>query len=134
MAKKFLFNVGTSDVLILKNFGTSDVQKLIKIPGFHNLRNTVIAATVALSLGCPKEKIIKAIKNFRGMEHRLELIKTIRINQPNQHKSVFIKFYNDSASTNPQTAVAAIRSFNEPKILIAGGKDKNLDYSPSPKR
>ena len=60
----------------------------------------------------------------------MELIKTIRINQPNQHKSVFIKFYNDSASTNPQTAVAAIRSFNEPKILIAGGKDKNLDYSP----
>lgn len=111
-------NIGCPD--IEKIFGASDVKKLIKIPGFHNIRNTVMAANVALSLKCPKNKILNAIKNFKGNEHRLELVGKIN----------GISFYNDSASTNPQTAVAAIKSFSEPKILIAGGKDKNLNYSP----
>jgi len=133
---------------IKKIFGVTNSQKLIKLPGFHNLKNTLMAATVALSLGCPKEKILKVIKNFRGNEHRLELIRTIhgyarirkQINtdknkirvHPRSHlrSSVCIKFYNDSASTNPQTTVAAIQAFSEPKILIAGGKDKGLNYSP----
>ncbi len=106
------------------------IKEIIKIPGEHNFRNAVMAATVALSLGCPKDKILKVVKNFRGNEHRLELIRTIRINQLNQHKSASIKFYNDSASTNPQTAAAAIKAFKEPKILISGGKDKGLNYSP----
>jgi|GEM_PF-276743 len=116
---------------IKKIFGATDSQKkLIKLPGFHNLKNALMAATVALSLGCPKEKILKVIKNFRGNEHRLELIRTSRINQLSQRKSASIKFYNDSASTNPQTTAAAIQAFSEPKILIAGGKDKGLNYSP----
>jgi len=102
----------------------------LKIPGEHNFKNAVMAASIALSLGCPKEKILKVVKNFHGNEHRLELIRTIRINQLNKHKSASIKFYNDSASTNPQTAAAAIRAFKEPKILISGGKDKGLNYSP----
>jgi len=92
----------------------------LKMPGEHNFKNAVMATRVALSLGCPKEKIIKVVKNFRGNEHRLELARKIGE----------INFYNDSASTNPQTAAAAIRAFKEPKILIAGGKDKGLNYSP----
>lgn len=95
-------------------------RRNIKIPGEHNIKNAVMAASVALSLGCPKNKILKTIKNFKGNKHRLELVRKIN----------GISFYNDSASTNPQTAAAAIRSFSEPKILIAGGKDKNLNYSP----
>jgi len=106
------------------------IKEIIKIPGEHNLKNAVMATIVALSLGCPKEKILKVVKNFRGNEHRLELVRTIRINQLNQHESASIKFYNDSASTNPQTAAAAVKAFKEPKILIAGGKDKGLNYSP----
>ncbi|MDP2918541.1 MAG: Mur ligase family protein, partial [bacterium] len=61
------------------------IKSVIKIPGTHNLKNAIMAATVALSLDCPKEKIIKTIKNFHGLEHRLELIKNIRINQSNRH-------------------------------------------------
>ncbi|MBI2099654.1 UDP-N-acetylmuramoyl-L-alanine--D-glutamate ligase, partial [Candidatus Uhrbacteria bacterium] len=61
------------------------------------------------------------LKSFGGLPHRLKLIRTIK----------GMKFYNDSASTNPETAAAAIASFpNQPKILIMGGKDKNLDYEP----
>jgi len=105
-------------------------QKDLKIAGEHNFKNAIMATSIALSLGCPKNKILKVVKNFRGNEHRLELARTIRINQQNQHRSAFIKFYNDSASTNPQTAAAAIRAFKQPKILISGGKDKGLNYSP----
>ncbi|OGM89748.1 UDP-N-acetylmuramoylalanine--D-glutamate ligase [Candidatus Wolfebacteria bacterium RBG_13_41_7] len=107
----------------------------LKMPGEHNVKNAAMAAAVALSLGCPKEKIAKVIKNFKGNEHRLELTRIIRVNPckrsvSNPCKSVSIKFYNDSASTNPQTTIAAINAFKEPKILIAGGKDKGLNYSP----
>lgn len=104
--------------------------EILKIPGPHNFKNAAMAATVALSLGCPKNKIIKTIKNFKGNEHRLEFVRGIRINQPNQHKSAVLNFYNDSASTNPQTAAAAVKSFKTPSILIAGGKDKELNYFP----
>ncbi len=104
----------------------ANLDYILKIPGRHNLKNAIMATTVASSLGCPKNKIITTVKNFHGNEHRLELIRTIHL-----HSGCVIKFYNDSASTNPQTAAAAIRAFpNQPKILIAGGKDKNLDYSP----
>ena len=107
--------------------------KDLKMPGEHNLKNAAMAVTVALSLGCPKNKILKVVKNFRGNEHRLELVRIIKIpakKHSNILENVRMLFYNDSASTNPQTAAAAIRAFKEPKILIAGGKDKGLDYSP----
>ncbi len=102
-----------------RNFKLFKLENL-KMPGEHNLKNAIMATTVALSLGYPKKKILKVVKNFYGNEHRLELTKKIK----------GISFYNDSASTNPQTAVAAIRAFKEPIILISGGKDKGLNYSP----
>jgi len=121
-------------------------QKDLKIPGYHNFKNAAMAANIALLLGCPKEKILKVVKNFKGNEHRLELVKTIKCDSklrihPNlriknfadSHKFVVlhrsIKFYNDSASTVPQTTAAAASAFKEPKILIVGGRDKNLDYA-----
>ncbi|MBI4160249.1 UDP-N-acetylmuramoyl-L-alanine--D-glutamate ligase [Candidatus Wolfebacteria bacterium] len=109
----------------------NDIAQIIKIPGKHNLKNARMATTVALSLGCSGGIILKTIKNFHGNEHRLELTRVIRAYQHRDpRESAFIKFYNDSASTNPQTTAAAIQAFKEPKILIAGGKDKNLNYSP----
>jgi UDP-N-acetylmuramoylalanine--D-glutamate ligase len=97
----------------------------LKIVGEHNLKNVAMAATVAQSLGIKPDIIKKVVKNYRGMEHRLELVHS------NILENVGMNFYNDSASTNPYTAAAAIRAFpNQPKILICGGKDKNLDYTP----
>ena len=98
-------------------FGPED----LKIPGIHNFRNAVMAATVAKNLGVPEKKIIEEAKNFRGLEHRLEFAKKIGD----------VEFYNDSASTNPGTVAAAVSALgNKPLILIAGGQDKNLDYLP----
>jgi UDP-N-acetylmuramoylalanine--D-glutamate ligase len=94
---------------------------ILKIPGNHNFKNAVMAATVAKYLGIPISTILRTVKNYRGMEHRLEFVRHIKS----------VSFWNDSASTNPQTAAAAIHAFpNAPKILIAGGQDKGLDYAP----
>ncbi|MEK7555326.1 MAG: UDP-N-acetylmuramoyl-L-alanine--D-glutamate ligase [Patescibacteria group bacterium] len=118
------------------------IKLVIKMPGSHNIKNAVMAATVAKNIGVPDKIILKTIKKFRGLEHRLEFVRVINK----------IKFYNDSASTNPQTAAAAIKAFpNKLKtralkalsarpstkrnafsalVLIVGGKDKNLNFSP----
>ncbi|MEK9180537.1 MAG: UDP-N-acetylmuramoyl-L-alanine--D-glutamate ligase [Patescibacteria group bacterium] len=100
-----------------KSFGPAD----LKLPGAHNFRNVVMAATVAQNLGIPQSVIKEAVKNFPGTEHRLEFVGNL----------AGVAFYNDSASTNPQTAAAAILAFpRQSKILIAGGQDKGLDYKP----
>lgn len=91
----------------------------LQLLGQHNWDN-VCAATLAASLaGSSLEAIKKTIFSFKGLEHRLEYVKTI-----NQ-----IAFYNDSFSTTPETTVAAIKSFKKPLVLIAGGSEKGSDYT-----
>ncbi len=109
------------DEKTFKLFSAEDMA----MKGWHNFRNAVMAAVIAKSLGVPEKIIAKAARSFHGTEHRLELVCKLIKNG----KRIF--FFNDSASTNPQTAAAAIESFpEEEKILIAGGQDKNLDYGP----
>jgi len=117
--RKIKINPSSANIFLDKN-DLAEIRNRIKIPGEHNYKNAVMAASVAASLGVPKKSIFRAVAVFRGTKYRLELIRT----------AGNIKFYNDSASTNPQTAAAAVKAFSEPKILIAGGKDKNLDYAP----
>ena len=98
-------------------------QDDLKIRGVHNYRNAVMAAIVAKHLKTSKKAILMTVKKFRGLEHRLEFVRKIRE----------VSIYNDSISTNPQTVVAAVESFpKEVKILIAGGRDKNLSYDYKP--
>ena len=93
----------------------------LKIPGEHNRKNAAMVMAVANELKVPQKGVIQVLKKFGGLTHRLQLVRTIK----------GVKFYNDSASTNPETTAAAIMSFpNHPKIIIMGGKDKNLDYEP----
>ena len=87
--------------------------------GRHNWGNVVAAITAARLAGASIEGIKKAVYSFKGLPYRLELIKTIND----------VSFYNDSASTIPETAIAAIQSFSQPMILVLGGSDKNSDYS-----
>lgn len=97
----------------------------MRMKGWHNFRNAVMAAAIAKSFGVPEKTIANTARAFRGTEHRLELV--CKITKGGKR----ICFFNDSASTNPQTAAAAIQAFpGEKKILIAGGQDKNLDYKP----
>ena len=110
------------DKLILKDDATNEAllnKSEVTLRGEHNLENISAAAIAAYLAGADLESIKKVIKNFKGLEHRLEFI--------GQHAGV--KFYNDSFSTTPDTAIAAVRAFFEPVILIAGGSEKNADYS-----
>jgi UDP-N-acetylmuramoylalanine--D-glutamate ligase len=91
----------------------------ILLPGKHNWEN-VCAATMASHLaGVSKENIAFVLKTFKGLEHRLELVATVN----------GVRYYDDSFSTTPETAIAAIEAFKEPEILILGGSSKNSDFS-----
>ena len=99
----------------------SPAKKHAITPKQDNLRkNFEMASAVARTCGCSNTVIEKTIKAFTGLEHRLELVRKIKS----------IAFYNDSAGTNPVATVAAILSFKEPVVLIAGGKDKGFSYAP----
>ncbi|MDO8515162.1 MAG: UDP-N-acetylmuramoyl-L-alanine--D-glutamate ligase, partial [bacterium] len=104
---------------ISKNALKNMTNDEIGLRGEHNRENVVAAATVAKLLNINEVIIRKVIKNFKGLEHRLEEVKIVN----------GIKFYNDSFSTIPETAIAAIKAFKEPIILIIGGSSKNSDFS-----
>lgn len=87
--------------------------------GDHNLQNVLAAAMTALVFKADLEKIIEVIKTFKGLEHRLEFVREVR----------GVKYYNDSFSTTPETAIAAIKAFTEPEVLILGGSEKGSDYT-----
>jgi len=91
-----------------------------KVKGKHNRENIMVSMMVARICGCLPEKIQDTILKFPGLEHRMEFVK--EIDQ--------VAYYNDSKATNVGAMVMAMESFQEPIILIAGGKDKGLDFSP----
>lgn len=93
----------------------SDVQ----LRGRHNLGNAAAAIAAAKLLGVDNEAIGQALRGFTGLPHRIQKV----------YEAGGVAWYDDSIATNPGSAVAAIRSFAEPIILVAGGSDKGLDYS-----
>jgi UDP-N-acetylmuramoylalanine--D-glutamate ligase len=89
------------------------------IPGKHNRMNGEAAIRAALAVGVKNKEIIgQGLKNFTGLPHRLKCVR--EVNE--------VKYYDDSISTTPGSAIAAIRSFAGPKILILGGSDKGSEY------
>jgi UDP-N-acetylmuramoylalanine--D-glutamate ligase len=78
------------------------------------------AVTVAKICSCPNGAIQLVLESFKGLPHRLEFVR----------KLDGVSFYNDSKGTNVGSVVKSLRSFSEPIILIAGGKDKGGDYGP----
>ncbi len=93
--------------------------KDVALPGSHNLENVCAAILAASMAGVDIKSIIPVVKEFTGLPYRLELISTVK----------GVKYYNDSFSTTPETAIAAIESFDNPEILILGGSSKNSDFS-----
>jgi len=90
------------------------------IQGFHQKQNLLIAALALLDLGLDADFIRESLGRFPGIEHRLEFF----------HESGGIKFYNDSAATIPEAAAAALNAFEKPPVLVTGGTDKELDFTP----
>lgn len=90
----------------------------IALPGAHNLQNVIAACAAAKIKSVPIGNIAGIIGSFKGLIHRLQLVGEIN----------GVKFCNDSFSTVPETTIAAIDSFQSPKILILGGSSKNSDF------
>jgi UDP-N-acetylmuramoylalanine--D-glutamate ligase len=89
------------------------------LPGRHNLSNLLAAVAVGLLFGLAPDAIRRQAATFRGVEHRLELVAEID----------GVRFVNDSQGTQPDAVAAALRSFEAPLVLIAGGRDKGIDLA-----
>lgn len=91
----------------------------ILLPGRHNLENVCAAVMAAILAGVNRKHIVSVLKEFIGLEHRLELVREVD----------GVRYYDDSFSTTPETAIAAIEAFSSPEILILGGSHKGSDFS-----
>ena len=103
---------------------TELVPQKILTPGSHQKINMLSAALAVFALGGKADTIRSALSTFPGIEHRLELF----------HESNGIRYYNDSAATIPEAAAVCIEALTAPStgglILVTGGTDKNLDFTP----
>jgi UDP-N-acetylmuramoylalanine--D-glutamate ligase len=90
----------------------------IKLRGQHNLSNILAACLMAKEAGASIEDMRSVITTFTGVPHRLELVR----------ERQGVSYYNDSVATSPGRLVAALHSFSEPIVLLAGGRDKNLPW------
>ncbi len=91
----------------------------INLKGEHNIANAMAVINVAKLFNADNNKIKEALSSFKGVEHRLELVRVIE----------GVKYINDSKATNVDSVWYALRSFNEPIFLILGGQDKGNDYN-----
>lgn len=90
----------------------------IQLRGQHNVLNILAAVTLADSVHVPTEAMAQAIRTFRGVEHRLELVRELN----------GVRYINDSIATAPERALAALNAFDEPLVLLAGGRDKEMEW------
>lgn len=109
--------------LILRLEGREEVLMKadeVSIRGRHNLYNSLAAAVAARVMEIRSEVIRESLSTFEGVPHRLEFVR--ELNQ--------VRYYNDSKATNVNAVWYALESFEEPIILLAGGRDKGNDYGP----
>jgi UDP-N-acetylmuramoylalanine--D-glutamate ligase len=90
----------------------------IPLRGDHNVRNAMAALLAALAVGCPLESLRAAMRTFAPMPHRLELVSEID----------GVRYVDDSKATNPASVIAALRSYDAPIVLIAGGRSKGSSF------
>ena len=90
----------------------------VKILGVHNYENIMAGIAIGICAGVPVETIFETVKEFGGVEHRIEFVKTVGE----------VDYYNDSKATNVDAAIQGIMAMKKPCILIGGGYDKGTDY------
>jgi UDP-N-acetylmuramoylalanine--D-glutamate ligase len=90
----------------------------VALRGVHNLQNILAACAIAYAAGLPEGAMREGVQDFRGVPHRLEFVRSWR----------GASWYNDSIATAPERSMAAILAFDEPLVLLAGGRDKNLPW------
>jgi UDP-N-acetylmuramoylalanine--D-glutamate ligase len=92
--------------------------EMIKLPGRHNVENIMAAVVAARFCGCSPQHIIETVSDFKGLPHRIEFA----------GEKNAVKFYDDSKGTNVDAVVRALETFNNPVILLLGGRDKDGNF------
>lgn len=100
--------------------GTRELLNIheMNLLGIHNVENVMAAIAMAYAFGVPMDNILKTVRSFQAVEHRIEYVATKR----------GVDYYNDSKGTNPDAAIRGIRAMRKPTILIGGGYDKQSEY------
>jgi UDP-N-acetylmuramoylalanine--D-glutamate ligase len=91
----------------------------IPLLGRHNVENVMGAILVALAAGLPVDAIREGVRTFRPLDHRLQPVAEIE----------GVRYVDDSKATNPGAVIAAMKAFDRPIVLIAGGKSKGTDFA-----
>ena len=94
------------------------LRERIALRGDHNVLNVLAAFAIGYAAGFTLDAMLEAVKDFRGVPHRLEFVRELR----------GARWYNDSSASAPERSMAAIRSFDEPIVLLLGGRDKDLPW------
>ena len=94
------------------------MREKISLRGDHNVLNVLAAFAIGHAAGFPLDAMLEAVEDFRGVPHRLELVRELR----------GVRWYNDSIATAPERTIAAIRAFDESIVLLLGGRDKDLSW------
>ncbi len=95
-------------------------RETLKIRGLQNVANALAAIAVARSMEIPPPVVLSGLARFPGLPHRVEFVRAV----------AGVSYYNDSKGTNVGAVLAALEGFPEPVVLIAGGKDKGVDFRP----
>ncbi|MFN8412295.1 MAG: UDP-N-acetylmuramoyl-L-alanine--D-glutamate ligase [Anaerolineales bacterium] len=94
------------------------LREKIQLPGNHNVANVLAAFTIGHAAGFKLDAMLEAVEEFRGVAHRLELVRELR----------GVRWYNGSIATAPERSMADINTFDEPIVLMLGGRDKDLPW------
>lgn len=92
----------------------------MRIRGLQNVENALASICVARSMGVSRGDVLAELAEFPGLPHRVEFVRTVR----------GVSYFNDSKGTNVGAVLAALEGFPEPVVLVAGGKDKGVDFRP----
>jgi UDP-N-acetylmuramoylalanine--D-glutamate ligase len=90
----------------------------VKLRGAHNVWNVLAACALASEAGAGVDAMAQVATSFAGVAHRLQLVRVLR----------GVRYYDDSIATAPERLIAALRSFDEPIVLLCGGRDKHLPW------
>ena len=122
-SKKLYFGNSTDDICVYNGgiyYNRELVVSLsdIRIKGYHNYENIMSSILVVKNFNVTNESIKEVLSTFPGVEHRIEFVREVN----------GVTYYNDSKSTNNQATITALKSFDNPIILLMGGLDRNLPF------
>lgn len=116
--KQGIYYAGNNIIYSFAGVEETYPTKNFKLKGIHNIENIMASIAAAKACGVPRDVILKTIEEFKGLPHRMELLREVN----------GVAYYNDSKGTNIGALQKSLEGINSPVILIAGGKDKGGDY------